>query len=399
MNIVVVGTGYVGLVTGVGFSELGHNVSFIDLDEAKVNNLSNKKIPFYEPNLEDYFQKDENFKRMSFYSSYSELEWESTDIVFICVQTPNNSETNSVDTKFLESAISEISQLDNDNITITVKSTIPPYEIANVCNNVGYDKNLLTFNPEFLREGSAVHDFFNPDRVVIGGLDSTKTNKLKELYKEFETEIIITDPISSQLIKYLANTYLPLRLSFVNEATRLADYSGANLVDVLKGVGLDSRIGSHYFRPSPSWGGSCFPKDLVEVNNFYNKEELNLPLISNIIDSNNEHLNWTISQLLNLKKANSLETIVLVGAAFKEDTDDLRNSPTLDMYKILSDDGVDVVILDTEIDVPNHSYVSSVNDVKPNSLIAIMYPQKENFSKELSDYSSKNNCIIYYPWS
>ena len=399
MNIVVVGTGYVGLVTGVGFSELGHNVSFIDLDEAKVNNLSNKKIPFYEPNLEDYFQKDENFKRMSFYSSYSELEWESTDIVFICVQTPNNSETNSVDTKFLESAISEISQLDNDNITITVKSTIPPYEIANVCNNVGYDKNLLTFNPEFLREGSAVHDFFNPDRVVIGGLDSTKTNKLKELYKEFETEIIITDPISSQLIKYLANTYLPLRLSFVNEATRLADYSGANLVDVLKGVGLDSRIGSHYFRPSPSWGGSCFPKDLVEVNNFYNKEELNLPLISNIIDSNNEHLNWTISQLLNLKKANSLESIVLVGAAFKEDTDDLRNSPTLDMYKLLSDDGVDVVILDTEIDVPNHSYVSSVNDVKPNSLIAIMYPQKENFSKELSDYSSKNNCIIYYPWS
>ncbi len=399
MNIVVVGTGYVGLVTGVGFSELGHNVSFIDLDEAKVNNLSNKKIPFYEPNLEEYFQKDENFKRMSFYSSYSELEWENTDIVFICVQTPNNSETNSVDTKFLESAISEISQLDNDNITITVKSTIPPYEIANVCNNVGYDKNLLTFNPEFLREGSAVHDFFNPDRVVIGGLDSTKTNKLKELYKEFETKVIITDPISSQLIKYLANTYLPLRLSFVNEATRLADYSGANLVDVLKGVGLDSRIGSHYFRPSPSWGGSCFPKDLVEVNNFYNKEELNLPLISNIIDSNNEHLNWTISQLLNLKKANSLESIVLVGAAFKEDTDDLRNSPTLDMYKLLSDDGVDVVILDTEIDVPNHSYVSSVNDVKPNSLIAIMYPQKENFSKELSDYSSKNNCIIYYPWS
>ena len=398
MNIVVVGTGYVGLVTGVGFSELGHNVSFIDLDEAKVNNLFNKKIPFYEPNLEDYFQKDENFKRMSFYSSYSELEWESTDIVFICVQTPNNSETNSVDTKFLESAISEISQLDNHNITITVKSTIPPYEIANVCKNVGYDKNLLTFNPEFLREGSAVHDFFNPDRVVIGGLDSTKTNKLKELYKEFETEIIITDPISSQLIKYLANTYLPLRLSFVNEATRLADYSGANLVDVLKGVGLDSRIGSHYFRPSPSWGGSCFPKDLVEVNNFYNKEELNLPLISNIIDSNNEHLNWTISQLLNLKKVNSLKSIVLVGAAFKEDTDDLRNSPTLDMYKLLSDDGVDVVILDTEIDVPNHSYVSSVNDVKPNSLIAIMYPQKENFSKELSDYSSKNNCIIYYPW-
>ena len=205
-------------------------------------------------------------------------------------------------------------------------------------------KNLLTFNPEFLREGSAVYDFFNPDRIVIGGLNTEKTNKLQKLYEEYDSEIIITDPISSQLIKYLANTYLPMRLSFVNEATRLSDYSGANLTDVLKGVGLDSRIGSHYFRPSPSWGGSCFPKDLVEVNNFYKKDELNLPLISNIIESNNEHLNWTVNQILSLKNNNNLEKIVFVGAAFKENTDDLRNSPTLDIYKILDDMGVQVSI-------------------------------------------------------
>tara|TARA_B100002051_G_C16713065_1_gene627711 strand:+ start:31 stop:1230 length:1200 start_codon:yes stop_codon:yes gene_type:complete len=399
MNIVIVGTGYVGLVTGVGFSEQGHKISFIDLDSTKIEKLANKELPFFEPELDEYFSNEENFNRMSFHDNYAGINWDETDIVFICVQTPNNLETNSVDTKFLESAISEISKLENEDITITVKSTIPPYEIENVCNNVGYDRNLLTFNPEFLREGSAVHDFFNPDRVVIGGMSQEKTKKLEELYSTFDSEIIITDPISSQLIKYLANTYLPMRLSFVNEATRLADYSNANLQDVLKGVGLDSRIGSHYFRPSPSWGGSCFPKDLVEVNNFYKKDELNLPLISNIIESNDEHLEWTVNQLISLKQSNNLEKIYLVGAAFKENTDDLRNSPTLDIYKILSKMKVEVIILDQEIQVPEHIYISSINDIAPNSLVSIMYPQKDEFSSKLNDFCSQNNSVIYYPWS
>ena len=399
MNIVIVGTGYVGLVTGVGFAEQGHNVSFIDLDSKKINRLASKELPFFEPGLDEYFSKDDNFNRMSFHENYHGLNWDETDIVFICVQTPNNLETNSVDTKFLESAITEISKLENKDITITVKSTIPPYEIENVCNNVGYDKNLLTFNPEFLREGSAVHDFFNPDRVVIGGLNQEKIKKLEQLYSSYDAEIIITDPISSQLIKYLANTYLPMRLSFANEATRLVEYSNANLQDVLKGVGLDTRIGSHYFRPSPSWGGSCFPKDLVEVNNFYNKNELNLPLISNIIESNDEHLKWTVDKLISLKQSNNLEKIYLVGAAFKEDTDDLRNSPTLDIYKLLSKMDIEVVILDQQIQVPDHSYVSSIIDIAPNSLVSIMYPQKDEFSSKLSDFCSKNDCVIYYPWS
>ena len=399
MNIVIVGTGYVGLVTGVGFAEQGHNVSFIDLDSKKINRLASKELPFFEPGLDEYFSKDDNFNRMSFHENYHGLNWDETDIVFICVQTPNNLETNSVDTKFLESAITEISKLENKDITITVKSTIPPYEIENVCNNVGYDKNLLTFNPEFLREGSAVHDFFNPDRVVIGGLNQEKIKKLEQLYSSYDAEIIITDPISSQLIKYLANTYLPMRLSFANEATRLVEYSNANLQDVLKGVGLDTRIGSHYFRPSPSWGGSCFPKDLVEVNNFYNKNELNLPLISNIIESNDEHLKWTVDKLISLKQSNNLEKIYLVGAAFKEDTDDLRNSPTLDIYKILSKMEIEVIILDQEIQVPEHSHVSSINDIVSNSLVSIMYPQKDDFISELNKFCSKNNCVIYYPWS
>ena len=399
MNIVIVGTGYVGLVTGVGFAEQGHEVSFIDLDTSKINKLKNKDLPFYEPELDKYFSKDENFERMSFNADYASIDWNNVEVVFICVQTPNNLDTNSVDTKFLESAITEISNIKNKDIVVTVKSTIPPYEIDNVCNNIGFDKNLLTFNPEFLREGSAIYDFFNPDRIVIGGLNEEKINKLKKLYEGINADIITTDPVSSQLIKYLSNTYLPMRLSFANEATRLSEYSGANLKDVLRGIGLDSRIGSHYFRPSPSWGGSCFPKDLVEVNNFYNKEELNLPLISNIINSNNEHLIWTIKQLQSLKNNNNLKKIVLVGAAFKEDTDDLRNSPTISVYKMLMEMGEEVIILDTEIELPDHNNISLITDITKNSLISVMYPLKNDMNSKLVDYASKNECIIYYPWS
>ena len=399
MNIVIVGTGYVGLVTGVGFAEQGHEVSFIDLDTSKINKLKNKDLPFYEPELDKYFSKDENFERMSFNADYASIDWNNVEVVFICVQTPNNLDTNSVDTKFLESAITEISNIKNKDIVVTVKSTIPPYEIDNVCNNIGFDKNLLTFNPEFLREGSAIYDFFNPDRIIIGGLNEEKINKLKKLYEGFNADIVTTDPVSSQLIKYLSNTYLPMRLSFANEATRLSEYSGANLKDVLRGIGLDSRIGSHYFRPSPSWGGSCFPKDLVEVNNFYNKEELNLPLISNIINSNNEHLIWTIKQLQSLKNNNNLKKIVLIGAAFKEDTDDLRNSPTISVYKMLMEMGEEVIILDTEIELPDHNNISLITDITKNSLISVMYPLKNDMNSKLVDYASKNECIIYYPWS
>ena len=398
MNIVVVGTGYVGLVTGVGFANLKHEVTFIDLDSKKIKLLNEKKLPFFEPDLDKHFENSENFERMNFLSNYEDVEWDIVDIVFICVQTPNNVSTNSVDTKFLESAIGEIASLNRDDIVITVKSTIPPYEIENVCKKIGFNKEKLTFNPEFLREGSAVYDFFNPDRIVIGGYDQSKINILLELYSDFNCEIIVTDSVSSQLIKYLANTYLPLRLTFVNEASRLVNYSNANLEDVLKGVGMDKRIGKQYFRPSPSWGGSCFPKDLVEVNNFYDNKKLELPLISNIIKSNNIHLHWTINQIMSLKESNDLKNIVLVGAAFKENTDDLRNSPTLDAYKILNEDDIKVLIYDSSLSVENHACVNSVEDIPDNSLIVIMYPLTENEENKLKEKSQISNSVMYYPW-
>ena len=398
MNIVIIGTGYVGLVTGVGLASLNNNVTFIDLDSDKITNLSNKSLPFYEPDLENYFTDKDNFNRMAFVSNYSDIDWKDQDIVFICVQTPNNVETNSVDTKFLESAISEVNSVQNKDLVITIKSTIPPYEIDKICEKVGLDSESLTFNPEFLREGTAVKDFFNPDRIVIGGNDKKKVNKLKDLYKDFKAEIIITDPISSQLIKYLSNTYLPLRLSFVNEATRLINDSGGNLSDVLEGVGMDSRIGSHYFRPSPAWGGSCFPKDVVEVNNFYDSSELNLPLISNIIESNKMQTNWTTTMIKNIIEKENLNGAILVGAAFKEDTDDLRNSPTLDIKKQLTEVGVNVSIYDELIDSEEFIKLNDFEKIDSPHLIALMYPINESLLAKINNIVNESNSFLYIPW-
>ena len=398
MNLVVIGTGYVGLVTGVGFASLGHSVSFIDLDENKVLKLKDKQVPFYEPGLEDHFQNNETFSRMSFTSSYEEIKWEETDVAFICVQTPNNLETNSVDTRFLESAITEINNLNNRKLVVTVKSTIPPYEIEKVCNKVGMDKNKITFNPEFLREGTAIEDFFQPDRIVIGGNDPEKLLVLRELYKGFDAELIETDPISSQLIKYLANTYLPLRLSFVNEAARLIDYSNGNQEDVLKGVGLDSRIGSHYFRPSPAWGGSCFPKDLIEVNNFYKEGEVTLPLISNIIESNDIQTKWTVDKLTSILSNENINSVLLIGAAFKEDTDDLRNSPTLDIYKMLLQKDVNTNIYDEMVELAEYNSVDNLDDISEKTLVVLMYPIKKTLMERVETILSDTNSILYTPW-
>ena len=398
MNLVVIGTGYVGLVTGVGFASLGNTVDFIDLDEKKVSKLSNKQVPFYEPGLEEHFQNNETFSRMSFTSSYEEIDWESTDVAFICVQTPNNLETNSVDTRFLESAITEINSLNNTKLVVTVKSTIPPYEIEKVCNKVGMDKNEITFNPEFLREGTAIEDFFKPDRIVIGGNDPKKLSVLKELYISFDAELIETDPISSQLIKYLANTYLPLRLSFVNEAARLIDYSKGNQQDVLKGVGLDSRIGSHYFRPSPAWGGSCFPKDLIEVNNFYKKGEVMLPLISNIVESNDIQSKWTVNKLTSILSNENINSVLLIGAAFKEDTDDLRNSPTLDIYKMLIQKGVNTFIYDEMVELDEYNSVDNLDDISDKTLVVLMYPIKNALMEKIEIILTETNSILYTPW-
>ena len=385
MNIVVIGVGYVGLVTGLSLVKLGNKITFLDTDFNKIQMLNQKKPTFNEPELLDYLTNDKTAKNATFCHSYEDIKWKDADIVLICVQTPvdENGELNS---NFVKKVFSSINGKVTDNTTVCIKSTIHPSALQKVLNEINFKYEDLVFNPEFLREGSAFYDFFNTDRIIIGSKNLEKSQIIADLYKELETEIIFTDPISSQLIKYLSNAYLPLRLSFVNEASQLIDSLNANQSDVLKGVGLDYRIGDQYFRPSPGWGGSCFPKDVMEIQQIAKENNLDIPVIQSISNSNSKHLIWFSKKLIEIININNLQKIILLGAAFKENTDDTRYSPTFEIYNILENAGENVVIYDDSLTLDDkYNQIFSFED---NALYVEMYPlgnKVENQIAELND--------------
>ena len=392
MNIVVIGVGYVGLVTGLGLAKLNHNIQFLDIDITKVDKLKNKIPPFYEPLLDKNLNEPDIADKISFHHEYDNVDWTSVDIIMICVQTPN-SFNNDVDTTFLTNVFESISEFIDKNKIICIKSTIHPEALEDTLESSKFSQSQIVFNPEFLREGSAFQDFFNPDRIVIGSVDNTNAEKVALLYKDLDTKIIFTDPISSQLIKYLSNAYLPLRLSFVNEASQLIKTLGGNLSETLHGIGLDSRIGTEYFRPSAGWGGSCFPKDVAEINSIIDSKNLNTPLISNIIDSNNQHQIWFSDYLIEQKKEQKLKHIILIGVAFKENTDDTRYSPTISIYDILNSKGENVKIFD--LNTEKFGDYNIINQFQDRSLILEMYPLDTESAKLIEDELSKLNQYKY----
>ena len=392
MNIVVIGVGYVGLVTGLGLAKLNHNIQFLDIDITKVDKLKNKIAPFYEPLLDKNLNEPDIADKISFHHEYNNVDWTSVDIIMICVQTPNSS-NNDVDATFLTNVFESISEFIDQNKIICIKSTIHPEALDDTLESSKFSPDQIVFNPEFLREGSAFQDFFNPDRIVVGSVDKTNAEKVALLYKDLDTKIIFTDPISSQLIKYLSNAYLPLRLSFVNEASQLIKTLGGNLSETLHGIGLDSRIGTEYFRPSAGWGGSCFPKDVAEINSIINSKNLNTPLISNIIDSNNQHQIWFSDFILEQKKEQKLKHIILIGVAFKENTDDTRYSPTISIYDILNSKGESVKIFD--LNTEKFGDYNIVNQFQDRSLILEMYPLDAESAKVIEDELSKLNQYKY----
>ncbi len=379
MNIVIIGVGYVGLVTGLGLSHLNHKVQFVDVDTNKIDKLKDNISPFYEPKLDEYLNNEILLKNVTFNDNYDDIFWDDADIIMICVQTPSL-DTKEVDTSFIENVFKEIEDRSNKDTVICIKSTIHPEALTNVINSTKLSEDNLVFNPEFLREGTAFMDFFNPDRIVIGSNHEKNAKKVYELYSEVDSEVIFTDPISSQLIKYLSNAYLPLRLSFVNEASQIIKQVGGDLTKTLQGIGMDKRIGLEYFRPSPGWGGSCFPKDVAEVVSISKSNELDVPLISSILESNNQHKNWFAKYLEKLKVEKNYKNIVLIGLAFKENTDDLRHSPTIDLYKKLNDENVFVY----DEYFKNYESIKFISDFPDKSLIVEMYPLNKNFQAKVN---------------
>ncbi len=392
MNIVVIGVGYVGLVSGLGLAKLKHNIQFLDIDVSKIDSLKKHQPPFFEPELSDYLNNKEILCNVSFSSEYKNIAWDNVDIVMVCVQTPSL-ESNQIDTSFVSKVFKSLENYINENTVVCIKSTIHPEALEKIFADSSFDDSRIVFNPEFLREGSAFTDFFQPDRIVIGSTNKENADKVGSLYVDLDTEILYTDPISSQLIKYLSNAYLPLRLSFVNEASQIISVMGGNLQETLKGVGLDTRIGQNYFRPSPGWGGSCFPKDVAEINSIIKSHNLISPLISNINKSNSNHQEWFADYLINFKNEKLFENIFLIGIAFKDNTDDLRHSPTISIYKILDSKSQSVHIFDLD----NFQYNDS--EIKQNflekSLIVEMYPIGTNLRAKVQEELKAIDEFVY----
>ena len=399
MNISVIGAGYVGLITGIGFAKLNHQVSIVDLNDDLIKNLNENRPPFYEPELVDYLN-DSNIRNNLFFStSYQKSINENTDIVFVCVQTPTDPDTGKTKTDYISSVLTELKKIERFNFIICIKSTIKASLVEKISNEIDLDYKKIIFNPEFLREGSAFYDFFNPDRIVIGGSDQKGLNQCTELYESFDCEKIITDSNSSQMIKYLSNTYLAMRLSFVNETYRLVSEFNGNPEEVLNAIGKDKRIGNDYFRPSPGWGGSCFPKDVKEVISSF-QMDYQLPIISEILRSNELHMEWFVDYILKIINEQSLENIVLIGAPFKENTDDLRESPSLKIYKLIEEKFKNVWILDFDISLSkSFKAIKSLSELKDNTLYVEMFPDSsQNRNNIVNTIDNLINSKIFRIW-
>ena len=399
MNISVIGAGYVGLITGIGFAKLNHQVSIVDLNDDLIKNLNENRPPFYEPELVDYLN-DSNIRNNLFFStSYQKSINENTDIVFVCVQTPTDPDTGKTKTDYISSVLTELKKIESFNFIICIKSTIKATLVEEISNEIDLDYKKIIFNPEFLREGSAFYDFFNPDRIVIGGSDQKGLNQCTELYESFDCEKIITDSNSSQMIKYLSNTYLAMRLSFVNETYRLVSEFNGNPEEVLNAIGKDKRIGNDYFRPSPGWGGSCFPKDVKEVISSF-QMDYQLPIISEILRSNELHMAWFVDYILKIINEQSLENIVLIGAPFKENTDDLRESPSLKIYKLIEEKFKNVWILDFDISLSkSFKVIKSLSELKDNTLYVEMFPDSsQNRNNLVNTIDNLTNSKIFRIW-
>ena len=389
MNISVIGAGYVGLITGIGFAKLNHQVSIIDLNNDLIKNLNENIAPFYEPELENNLNDLKISNNLHFSTNYQKSIDENTDIVFVCVQTPTDPDSGKIKIEHIASALTELKKLESFNFIICIKSTIKGILVEKITNEIDLDYKKIIFNPEFLREGSAFYDFFNPDRIVIGGSDQKGIDMCLELYEPFDCEKIITDSNSSQMIKYLSNTYLAMRLAFVNETYRLVSEFNGNPNEVLRAIGSDKRIGNNYFRPSPGWGGSCFPKDVKEVTNSF-QMNYQLPIISEILRSNELHMSWFVDYVLKIADDQSLENIVLIGAPFKENTDDLRESPSLKIYKIIEEKFKNIWILEFDISLSeSFKVINSLSELKDNTLYVEMFPDMSQHRNNIIDKINK----------
>ena len=385
MKLSVIGCGYVGLVSGVCFADAGHDVTCIDNNPEKINALNNNKIPIYEPGLNELLSKNS----IKFTLNIGK-EIENSDIVLIAVGTPT-SNSGEADLSQIYQCAEEISNFINHGTLVLVKSTVPVGTCDEIERLIKEKSPISDFsvvsNPEFLREGNAIHDFVNPDRIVVGLEDDDKKDIVLDLYSKIVStdKILFTARRSSELIKYASNSMLAMRIIFINEIADLCEKIGADVTDIAKGIGLDQRIGPHFLEPGPGFGGSCFPKDaraLIESGKKYDAPQ---SLLESVIVGN-EKRKRNISKKVLEKLDTKLEKEVgILGVTFKAETDDIREAPSLILIPDLIKKGLNLSIYDpkgkseasTLID--NVTWKNSAYEVAENSNCIIILTEWQEF--------------------
>ena len=356
-KIAVVGTGYVGLVTGTCFAETGNNVTCIDIDKNKVERLKNGEVPIYEPNLDVLFDRNISAGRLSFTTSLSE-GIKDAEIIFLALPTPPG-EDGSADLSYILGVADELGKLLTDYKVIVDKSTVPVGTAEKVTQAIAKHAKVdfaVVSNPEFLREGFAVSDFLKPDRVVIGTSDERAKKVMESLYKPFVRQgnpIYFMDEKSAELTKYAANSFLATKITFMNEIANFCELVGADVDKVRIGIGSDSRIGKRFLFPGIGYGGSCFPKDVQALSKSGKENNFNFEILDAVMKVNQTQKTILFPKINNFFRGNLKgKKIAIWGLAFKPDTDDIREAPALYLIDLMIEAGVEIIAFDPEA-IPN----------------------------------------------
>ena len=409
MKICVIGTGYVGLVSGACFADLGNAVICVDKDESKIDTLNNNEIPIFEPGLDELVSKNYSSGRLKFTTDL-EMGVKNSDIIFICVGTPTSKKNSSADLKYVFQAAKEISKAINKFKIIVTKSTVPITTGDQIEKIIAKRKKRKYFeivsNPEFLREGEGIRDFRFPDRIVVGSNNKQVTKKMRSLYEPLirkGAKFFATNRRGAELIKYASNAFLATKISFINEIANLCEKTGVNVEDVSIGVGLDQRIGSRFLRAGPAYGGSCFPKDTKAITVTADNFKTDLSIIKSVIKSNDKRrkiLTEKVKKILSYKIKNKV--ITFLGVTFKPNTDDMRQSTSLLMIPHLHKKGAKINYYDPSGEKKEFSKFKNVlfcNDIESacqKSDLVIIHTEWEEFKAlDFKKLSVRKKFIIF----
>lgn len=348
-NVAVIGAGYVGLVTAAGLASLGHRVRVGEADPQRLAALAAGELPIYEEGLADLLQRGRADGLISFHGSNPDAV-AGCEFIFLCLPTPTG-EGGRADLSFIEGAVAELALEVQPDSLLVIKSTVPPgtaVEVRKRLADLGSSARVVS-HPEFLREGSAVRDFLQPDRIVIGAFDVDDGEAVASLYRGVDTQVVHSDPTSSELVKYASNSYLAARLTFANTLANLCEAAGADIVDVLYGMGLDHRIGPHFLNPGPGYGGSCFPKDTLALIRMAEDAGYDFRLLKAVIEADTEQRRLVATKV-RMAAGGGLRgrRVAVWGVAFKAGTDDVRESPATRIAQLLIEEGAEVIAYDPE---------------------------------------------------